>query len=461
MISAIDLFAGPGGWDAGIAPLGIRPLGFDFSAPACRTAEAAGHVRMLADIAKLDPRGAWRRYLELLIASPPCQGFSMAGRGQGRIDSALLLRVIPEITPANVDAVIAWLHQHMKDDRSVLVLEPLRWAMALNPRYIALEQVPAVLPIWEAYAVVLRRAGYHVATGMLHAEQYGVPQTRKRAILVAAPHPVSLPTPTHSRYYSHAPSKLDEGVAPWVSMAQALGWGGAVLRSNYGTGGDPAARGERTSEQPAPTLTSKAGRNKWLFKGAGAAHEMRQRPRELDEPAHTITGAGSAAWVPRPLDEPVEMRKEMGAGMVERYGTRPPRTENEPAFTITAARGGGSVRYRWYSQEEREQVVAEVEPRVNNQSGTEYDLAWPLDRPAPVIAGREIVTMPGANANRFNGATKSRNDGIRVTVQEAAILQSFPADYPWQGTKTAQFQQVGDAVPPLLAYAIVKELIGA
>lgn len=37
----------------------------------------------------------------------------------------------------------------------------------------------------------------------------------------------------------------------------------------------------------------------------------------------------------------------MGAGMVARYGTRPPREPDEPAFTITGATGGGSVRYRW------------------------------------------------------------------------------------------------------------------
>ncbi len=36
------------------------------------------------------------------------------------------------------------------------------------------------------------------------------------------------------------------------------------MRSNYGTGGDPQNRGERTIDEPAATVTTKVGRNKWV-----------------------------------------------------------------------------------------------------------------------------------------------------------------------------------------------------
>lgn len=42
----------------------------------------------------------------------------------------------------------------------------------------------------------------------------------------------------------------------------------------------------------------------------------------------------------------------------------------------------------------------------------------------------------------------------RLTVQEAAALQSFPYTMPWQGPQSAVFRQIGNAVPPFLGYAV-------
>lgn len=272
-----DLFAGAGGWDEGLRLLGNTDecLGYDFSADACATAEAAGHLRKPVDLTDYEP-DAGLGEVDGVIASPTCRPWSAANTSRGGAD----------------------------DPRRQLIDVPLRWVLALRPRWTAWEITPLALPVFEQHAVTLRAVGYDVATGLLRAPGFGAAADRTRALLVGRlDRPATLPVPTH---------------AVPVSMRDVLGWDGAELVSNYGTSGDPKARGRRTMDRQAFTITGKCGRNRW---------------------------------------------------------------------------------------------------------------EWP------------------------DGTTR------RMTVDEAAQLQGFPANYPWRGGSISRQQQVGDTVPPPLAAAVLRPLV--
>lgn len=112
---------------------------------------------------------------------------------------------------------------------------------------------------------------------------------------------------------------------------------------------------------------------------------------------------------------------------------RDPRHPDDPSYTIRA-NGSGS-----------------------NPAGVE----WVDERPATTLAGDQRVFQPGSH---HEPGQQSQN-AVRVAAQEAAILQSFPADYPWEGnpekpnSKTKQFQGIGNAVPPALALKVLAAVV--
>ncbi|MCZ4569763.1 DNA cytosine methyltransferase [Rhodococcus erythropolis] len=263
----VDLFAGPGGLDVAAHWLNVPTVGIEWDSEACKTRKAAGLVTREGDVRAFSSRDFPEA--SVLAGGPPCQTYTVAGAGAGRLALDRVLRLVKSLGAGeDIDKDLAG----FDDERTGLVLEPLRWALQAHAdgrpyEAVILEQVQAVLPVWVAMGEVLEGLGYGVATSVLQTEEYGVPQTRRRAILVARlRQETSLPNPSHHPYRKG----LERGVGPsgrrpWNTMGQALettrDYPFSVV-SNYGTGGNPRARGRRRSNEPAFTVTGKVSRNR-------------------------------------------------------------------------------------------------------------------------------------------------------------------------------------------------------
>lgn len=383
--SILDLFAGPGGWDEGLRELGHAALGIDLDALACATAEAAGHERLAGDVAALDP--AAFSGIRGLIASPPCQAFSSAGKGLGKIDKPQVVACAHELSRGR-DTRRRRLAK-CKDARSLLTVEPLRWALALRPRWVALEQVPAVAEMWTVFAEVLEAHGYRCAVGLLSAERFGVPQVRKRAFLIASlDGPVTLPAPTHRSFHPrrHEPREDELHLPPYISMAEALGWGSEPtrLRSHNTRSGQVPGGLSRSFDRPSFTVVSSS--SNWRIESSPEdGPRQRRAPRRLPEACARHDG--------------VEAGEPSGDG--------PP--------------------------------------------------AWTRRRPATTLLGDPRVTAPGSWPRCGRRAAIVRGRPVRVSVEQAAVLQGFRHDYPWQGSRSQRFEQVGNAVCPPVAARVLAE----
>lgn len=534
----VDTYGGPGGWEVAMRMLGLKHVvGIEWDAPACQTRAAAGHTTIRADVSRFDVTPLAGR-LWGSVNSPPCIVFSGAGnragahvmhiladgirdamagrptRAQKRREMVSALRSsrwlvpgpAPRIDPAKWrrDKQAAWKRtllarkgspaklrraitsappgRHLtRAQRSARiraavlsasqVIEPARFIHAGNPEWVTLEQVPEVLPLWRVYVAELKKRGYSAWCGKLNAADYGVPQTRERAILIASRvRRVSRPVPTH-----YNPRKGDQlWGEPWVSMAEALGWGATGRPAPTATAGgtslggyEPFAKGGREC------LAREMEAGRWALRRSRSAL-VHRRDDPADEPAPTITSAGSKVganltWV---------LHTNRGQ---EPDGTRQtvdPSTAPAPALTAkSGAQWKVKPNEQWVLRTSFGKPAAGAKSTGTGSHGThEMDpatrpshtvtgkakdwAAWVTDRPATTVQGDPLAGRPG-HKDRDRGESQFAQDSVRITVEEAAILQSFPQGYPWRGTRTAQFRQVGDAFPPRLAAHVLAMATGA
>ena len=193
-MTATVLFAGCGGSSLGLERAGYRTVSLEYWERAVHTHNANGMRCYLHDLsdAGLDGEGM---ACDLLWASPPCQPFSAAGDGEGENDDRdgfpWTLRIIAKLLPP------------------VVIVENVKGlTFAKHADY---------------FSAVLRHIaaiGYRVDWRVLNSADMGVPQTRERCFIVARRDnkPITWPAPTHTQGDSLF-------LEPWVTMAEALGWG--------------------------------------------------------------------------------------------------------------------------------------------------------------------------------------------------------------------------------------------
>jgi DNA (cytosine-5)-methyltransferase 1 len=152
----IELFGGAGLFGGAFAKEGFTiSQAVEIDPVACATYKAnlGDHVDN-KDVRSLTPSGK----SEVLVAGPPCQGFSTMGK------------------------------RDKSDKRNYLSMEVLRWAAATSSKVVVIENVPPFLTseIWLQVAKEFDRLEYDIRTYVLNAYDFGVPQIRNRAFIIAS-----------------------------------------------------------------------------------------------------------------------------------------------------------------------------------------------------------------------------------------------------------------------------------
>ncbi len=306
-LRVLSLFSGCGGLDLGLEQAGFKTLVcVDNDPEACKTLRynRPDWSVFEGDIRQFKPAGQF----DVVVGGPPCQGFSTAGKG-------------------NPD-----------DPRNFLWQEYFRIVETVRPHALLLENVAGMANRknehhLQPFIQQLGRLGYDVTLGLLDAADFGVPQHRKRLIVLAGLDWLpQLPQPDLSK--------------PLVSARQAIG--------------DLAGHPQVSNHEP-----------------NGHAPHIVRRWTNLKEG---------------------ETDPNYRRGRI--YADR-------PSPTIRAGGGFG--------------------PKGDHLAGFHPPIHYALPR--------------------------------QLTVRESARIQSFPDDWIFCGSKTAQGRQVGNAVPPLLGQTIGTELI--
>ncbi len=205
-LGVIDLFSGCGGSSLGFKQAGFQiKVGVDIDETASRSFRLnfpKAHV-FTTDISVVSGKdlllsGGFKSGDQvILIACPPCQGFSSARRNSERLT----------------------------DPRNNLIFEFLRIVDEIRPRAFVMENVPGLAtnigkPIFDQILEKFKNLGYLTTHGIANTSDYGIPQRRKRLILIGTYN--SKVSPTFPIKTNGNP-EISDNLMKWVTVKDAIG----------------------------------------------------------------------------------------------------------------------------------------------------------------------------------------------------------------------------------------------
>ncbi len=457
----LDLFSGCGGLSLGFASAGYKiTAAIEYDALAAKSHGVNFHKGdprhcVARDITKTTPAELTTALgldepaaaFDIIVGGPPCQAFARVGRSK--------LREVAEHPEA---------YRH--DPRARLYIEYLNYVDACLPLAVVMENVPDMLNhgghnIADEVSEVLTSRGYHCRYTLLNAVHYGVPQMRERMFLIAIRQEladrVNFPPPSH-RYdlpsgyggtrscalkllqdrpqqtgsFYLSPPDTQPDLLPAVTARQALRDLPTINARGLLASGK-LKRGARRFDAPVPwegadrlSEYGKLMRNWQEFSGNDtiADHVIRYLPRDYELFSRL-----------RPGDQYPEAYK-----MAERMF--------EEALEIRERRDNKVIRKNSREWTElRNSIVPPYDPG-------KFPNKWrKMEADAPC---RTLLAHLGKDS--YSHIHYDSRQARTISVREAARLQSFPDGFIFCGTMNPAFQQIGNAVPPLLAQAIARNL---
>lgn len=385
--------------------------------------------------------------VDVLVGGPPCQAFARVGRSK--------LREVAEHPEA---------FRH--DPRARLYIEYLRYVEVCAPLAVVMENVPDMLNhgghnLAEEIAEVLAAKGYVCCYSLLNAAFYGVPQMRERMILIAIRRElvdsISLPEPTHwidlpagytgtravalkllgtvntagdAHHYCQPPAATED-MLPAVTAEEAIGDLPAMDARQMLAAGT-LRRGRRAFDIAVPYHGSvkateyAASMRSWPgFEGKSALydHVIRCLPRDYRIFAGLKAG-----------DQYPEARR-YAVSLFEEH--------------LTERRAGGEELAE--GSAEWEALLASFVPPYDASKFPNKWRKMEADRPA-----RTLLAHLGKDG--YSHIHYDSSQARPISVREAARLQSFPDGFALSGTMNPAFRQIGNAVPPLMAWRIALTL---